>query len=296
LSGPKVAQHAGHHLHKYVTQRQEYKSGDYVNALKQGFLEFDEAMQKDEQMRDELAGTTAITVFVKNNHLFCANVGDSRAVASVKGVLEPLSQDHKPNNTEESNRINKAGGWVEYNRVNGNLALSRALGDFVFKRNVNMKPEEQMVIALPDVESRIINQDWEFIVLACDGIWDVLTNEEVVEFVRRRIGLGLEPEAICEELMSTCLAPDCQMGGLGCDNMTVILVCLVNGKTYAEYCAQIASTMLPSALSNNSSSTQNGGDGEFEDAQEGNSNSSEEENENAVNGEDSLPLSEQNSK
>lgn len=68
------------------------------------------------------------------------------------------------------------GGWVEYNRVNGNLALSRALGDFVFKRNPSKSAEEQMVIALPDVEQRTINEDWEFVVLACDGVWDVLTN------------------------------------------------------------------------------------------------------------------------
>lgn len=275
-----MAQHAGNHLHKFILQRQEYKDGNFVTALKQGFLEFDEAMQKDELMRDELAGTTAISVLIKDKKLYCANVGDSRAVASVKGATEPLSEDHKPNNPEESTRIAKAGGWVEYNRVNGNLALSRALGDFVFKRNTSMKAEEQMVIALPDVETKTINEDWEFIILACDGIWDVVTNDEAVEFVRRRIGLGLEPEVICEELMGSCLAPDCQMGGLGCDNMTVIIVCLLNGKTYAEYCANIASLLVPSALAD--SSTLNG---EFEDAQEGHSEE-EEDNENVVNGDE----------
>lgn len=91
LLGPKVAQHAGHHLHKSVIQRPEYKQGDITTALKQGFLEFDAEMQKDQQMRDELAGTTAITVLIKNNQLYCANVGDSRSVASVKGTCEPLS-------------------------------------------------------------------------------------------------------------------------------------------------------------------------------------------------------------
>lgn len=116
-----------------------------------------------------------------------------------------------------------------------------------------------------------------------------------MEFVRRRIGLGVEPEAICEELMSTCLAPDCQMGGLGCDNMTVIVVCFLNGKTYTDYCAQVANTLLPSALSNLSTSTANGGDGEFEDAQEGNSNSSDEENENVINGEESTTTPEPSS-
>lgn len=73
------------------------------------------------------------------------NVGDSRAVASCSGVAEPLSFDHKPANEEEAKRIIAAGGWVEFNRVNGNLALSRALGDFIFKRNDEKRPEEQIV-------------------------------------------------------------------------------------------------------------------------------------------------------
>lgn len=70
------------------------------------------------------------------------------------------------------------------NRVNGNLALSRALGDFMFKRNSNKIPEEQIVTAYPDVVEREINEDWEFAVLACDGIWDVLRNE--VKLATRR--------------------------------------------------------------------------------------------------------------
>jgi len=228
-------------------------------------------------MRDELAGATAIAVLIKDDRLYCANVGDSRAVGCVKGVADPLSLDHKPNNPEEMSRIQKAGGWVEYNRVNGNLALSRALGDFVFKRNTSMKAEEQIVIALPEVEVRTINKDWEFVILACDGIWDVVTNEEAVEFVRRRLGLGLEPEVICEEIMSNCLAPDCQMGGLGCDNMTVIIVCLLNGLSYSDYCAKIASTMVPSVLTDPSALNCEG----FEDAQE-NMSDEDDDNENVV--------------
>lgn len=59
--------------------------------------------------------------------------------------MEVLSIDHKPNDEKELKRICEGGGFVQYNRVNGNLALSRALGDFIFKRNVNKIPEEQIV-------------------------------------------------------------------------------------------------------------------------------------------------------
>ena len=80
--------------------------------------------------------------------------------------------------------------------MNGNLALSRALGDFVFKRNEKKSAEEQIVTAYPDVVVKDIREDLEFIVLACDGIWDVMTNEEVVQFVRVRIAAKMEPQLV----------------------------------------------------------------------------------------------------
>lgn len=66
-------------------------------------------------------------------------------MASVAGTALPLSHDHKPMLKEERDRITAAGGWVEFNRVNGHLALSRALGDFMFKKNEHKKAEEQIV-------------------------------------------------------------------------------------------------------------------------------------------------------
>lgn len=84
------------------------------------------------------------------------------------------------------------------------------------------------------MEVRTITTDWEFLVLACDGIWDVMNNKEVIDFCRKRIGQGMYPEEICEELMNNCLAPDCQMGGLGGDNMTVVLVCFLHNKPYTD--------------------------------------------------------------
>ncbi len=77
------------------------------------------------------------------------------------------------------------------------MALSRALGDFVFKKNESKKAEEQIVTAYPDVDIKDLTSDHEFIVLACDGIWDVLSNEEVLEFIRSRIAQLISPEIVC---------------------------------------------------------------------------------------------------
>ncbi|XP_041461693.1 probable protein phosphatase 2C T23F11.1 [Lytechinus variegatus] len=238
--GAKVARYAGEHLHRKLTNQPTYKTGNIHLAIRESFLNLDEDMLKDETMKDEPAGTTALVAVLKNNKVYCGNVGDSRCVMSICGHAKPLSFDHKPGNENESRRIIAAGGWVEFDRVNGNLALSRALGDFVFKRNTRKPPEEQIVTAVPDVTETEINSDCEFLLLACDGIWDVLTNQEVVDFVRTRIANKMDEGQICEELMNRCLAPDCSMGGLGCDNMTVVLVSLLQGKSYDELSAKCA--------------------------------------------------------
>lgn len=88
------------------------------------------------------------TRFYWNDLFSQGNVGDSRAIGSVGGRVVELSSDHKPSLPSEQRRITSAGGWVELNRVNGNLALSRALGDFVFKKNSQKGPEEQIVTGI----------------------------------------------------------------------------------------------------------------------------------------------------
>jgi len=232
--GDKVAVYAANNLHKKIVTHQSYIDGNVESAIMGAFLQLDEDMLNEEELKDDLAGATANVVLIKNSKIYCGNAGDSRAVASMRGRVEEMSYDHKPSNELEAKRIIAAGGYVEFNRVNGNLALSRALGDFIFKKNDKKSAEEQMVSALPDVTVRELTPDCEFILMACDGIWDVLTSQEVVDFVRARIAQRMEPDAICEDLMTRCLAPDCQMGGLGCDNMTVLLVCCLHDGDYTQ--------------------------------------------------------------
>ncbi|XP_063719102.1 probable protein phosphatase 2C T23F11.1 isoform X2 [Symsagittifera roscoffensis] len=257
--GTKIAQYSCKHLPHRVCSRLEYKTGQVESAAKKAFLDLDKEMMTNAELANDFSGSTACCVLIRQNKLYCMNVGDSRAIASIKGLPLSLSYDHKPNNIGEQTRIVKAGGFVELNRVNGNLALSRALGDFSFKRNLKKQQDEQIVSALPDVTVHDINTDLEFVVVACDGIWDVLSNVEVVEFCRQRIANQMEPTKVCEELISRCLATECNQGGLGCDNMTVILICFTHaGDSYAHLAKRCS---RPSNLlgggGGNSSSSQN---------------------------------------
>lgn len=111
--------------------------------------------------RNDMSGCTATTALFTNKKIFVANAGDSRTVLGVKGTAKAMSFDHKPDNEGERARIISAGGFVDSDRVNGNLALSRAIGDFDFKR-LSIDPEEQIVTAFPDVMEHDISPDDEF--------------------------------------------------------------------------------------------------------------------------------------
>lgn len=89
----------------------------------------------------ENKGCTAITVFIKDGMVFCANAGDSRCVAAIAGKAVPLSTDHKPTLSREKQRVIKAGFSVNgEGRIDGNLNLSRSIGDLRYKKNKKLKP------------------------------------------------------------------------------------------------------------------------------------------------------------
>jgi protein phosphatase 1G len=196
-----------------------------------------EARAPDEGSLQLNAGCTAVVALFQHDTLFVANAGDSRCVACrVGGAAEALSLDHKPNDEVELTRIEQAGGHVnEVGRVNGNLNLSRSIGDLKYKQNPSLAPQHQIITAEPDVTTTPLLDNngacqLEFIVLACDGVWDVKSSQEVVDFVRERLQRGAvygPVSRICEELLDDCLSPDPQQTqGIGCDNMTCMVVCL----------------------------------------------------------------------
>ncbi|KAH9277752.1 Protein phosphatase 1G [Echinococcus granulosus] len=121
--------------------------------------------------------------------LYVANAGDSRAVLCRAGAAVDLSEDHKPEDPSEKARIQAAGGTVTADgRVNDGLNLSRAIGDHIYKCRTDLKMSEQMISALPDVSrTELIPGADEFVVIACDGIWNAMNSQAVVDFVYDRL-------------------------------------------------------------------------------------------------------------
>mmetsp|Transcript_10835 Transcript_10835/g.16362 ORF Transcript_10835/g.16362 Transcript_10835/m.16362 type:complete len:288 (-) Transcript_10835:4443-5306(-) len=225
------------------------------------------------------SGTTAVAVLLTLQYIICANAGDSRSVYSKQGHCTiPLSYDHKPDDEEEERRIVDAGGFVRVGRVDGDLAVSRGLGDFRFKehelyrsmgttvvedmphlnsrgggekrnkrrgggggncsgeedvlgqnydadgddahRNSEILPDDQKVSPIPDiiVQKRDREVD-EFVVIACDGIFDVQTNHECISLTAEIFQEGEDDMGlVCEEILDLCLEKGSK------DNMTALVI------------------------------------------------------------------------
>ncbi|KAH9854668.1 PP2C-domain-containing protein [Lenzites betulinus] len=235
--GGAVAKYAGQNLHHRLVQEQAYKEKNWPLALKNAFLGTDDDIRSSADFARDSSGCTAVAALVtKEGTIYVANAGDSRSVISIKGEAKPLSYDHKPQNEQERNRIVAAGGYIEYGRVNGNLALARALGDFDYKKNASLRPEAQIITCDPEIIEHTISEEDEFVIIACDGIWDCLTSQQAVNVVRLLISRGRKLTEICEDICELCLAPDTTTGaGIGCDNMTVMIVALLHGRTEEEW-------------------------------------------------------------
>lgn len=154
-------------------------------ALSQAFLDIDAAL-RTRQATDsyDSSGCTSVTAMITPYFIVCANAGDSRCVMGTNKTTKPLSEDHKPSDDAERRRIESAGGRVQWKRVDGDLAVSRALGDFQYKTRQDLGPKEQKVTCFPDITVHDRTPQDEVLLLACDGLWDVMSSEEAVNTIR----------------------------------------------------------------------------------------------------------------
>ena len=239
--GKDISAFAAKTFSQELRTNSHYSVGNFSEALKGTFLRIDQLLRTP-QVKSELArtstdsndgdyiiknsGCTAVVSLVTGDTIYVANAGDSRCVLGVNGKAVQMSFDHKPDLPTELQRITRAGGAVVEGRVLGNLNLSRSLGDLTYKENHDLPPEYQMITADPDLRSATLTPETDFMVLACDGVWDVLTCEQCVTFIYDRLRLKTPLRVLVEQLLDRCLASDVSSsGGLGCDNMTCVLVC-----------------------------------------------------------------------
>lgn len=146
---------------------------EVLNCLSRAFIELDREML--EQPWSDHCGTTAAVALCIGSKLFVANVGDTRIVTCKDGTAVRLTTDHKPFVEDEKERIEGLGGNVFNNRVNGVLAVSRALGDKLLHPWVSPKPTTSVL----DLRTG----EYRYLIIACDGFWDVFADDVAVEMV-----------------------------------------------------------------------------------------------------------------
>eukprot|EP01080_Neovahlkampfia_damariscottae_P004349 gene4349-7705_t len=190
--GPMASQYASEVLHKHfedALNKEKTVKDAFIYAYK---VTDNELKQKGA----DSVGTTCVNAFVtkidKERKLYVANAGDSRAVLYHESRSFRLSQDHKPSLKSEVDRIIEADGLLIQGRVNGIISLTRSLGDH------NMK---DWIINDPYYSEMTITPKDKFLILACDGIWDVLTDQEAVTLIKEEIDSKKAAEKIVKEAL-----------------------------------------------------------------------------------------------
>ncbi|KAK4748980.1 hypothetical protein SAY87_026429 [Trapa incisa] len=227
--GPEAAAFIKGNIMKLLFDEAEFPSSTEVdkiftaevtNSIEKAYLLADNALAAGAHEVVRSTGTTALTAFIFGSHLMVANAGDCRAVLCRKGMAINMSQDHKPTNPLERRRVEQLGAFVEDGYLNGLLSVTRALGDWDIKslaKDIASSP----LIPNPEVMQLVLTEEDEFLILACDGIWDVMSSQLAVNIVRRGLRKHDNPKQCARDLVKESL----RLGAH--DNLTVVVVCLL---------------------------------------------------------------------
>ncbi|KAL6549440.1 hypothetical protein OROHE_008557 [Orobanche hederae] len=211
--GTKAAEFAAENLDKNITKELNTRGnhGEIELAVKGGYLTTDIEFLKT----DLRGGTCCVTALIMKGNLVVSNAGDCRAICSRDGVAEALTSDHRPSRKDERDRIEMSGGFVESRngvwRVLGSLAVSRGIGDHYLKQWVTAEPETKVLKLEPE---------HEFLLLASDGLWDKVSNQEAVD-VARPLCVNIDkpkPLSACRKLV------DLSVSRGSTDDVSVMLI------------------------------------------------------------------------
>lgn len=215
--GKHAADFASCHLPRFIIEDEEFPQ-DIERVVASAFLQTDSAFAEACSLDAALAsGTTALAALVLGRSLLVANAGDCRAVLCRRGKAIEMSKDHKPICSKEKKRIEASGGYVYDGYLNGQLNVARALGDWHVE---GMKGADGGPLsAEPELMSTTLTKEDEFLIIACDGVWDVFRSQNAVDFARRRLQEHNDPVMCSKDLVDEALK---RKSG---DNLAVVVVC-----------------------------------------------------------------------
>ena len=151
--------------------------------------------------------------------LLVANAGDCRAVLSRRGAAIEMSTDHRPLCNKERMRIESLGGVIDDGYLNGQLSVTRALGDWHLEGMKEMGGRGGPLSAEPELKLMTLTKEDEFLIIGSDGIWDVFRSQNAVDFARRRLQQHNDVKQCCMEIIEEAIRREAT------DNLTVVMVC-----------------------------------------------------------------------
>ncbi|XP_068309996.1 probable protein phosphatase 2C 27 [Pyrus communis] len=188
-------------------------------VITRSFMETDAAFAKKCSHEASLAsGTTALTAMIFGRSLLVANAGDCRAVLSRCGVAIEMSKDHRPCCTKERMRIESLGGYIDDGYLNGQLGVTRALGNWHLEGMKDAGERGGPLSAIPELKLTTLGKDDEFLIIGTDGIWDVFTSQNAVDFARRRLQEHNDVKLCCKQIVEEAI----KRGAT--DNLTLVMV------------------------------------------------------------------------
>ncbi|KAE8675861.1 putative protein phosphatase 2C 27 [Hibiscus syriacus] len=216
--GKDASQFVRDHLPRVIVEDADFPLG-LEKAVTRSFMETDAAFAKSCSIESaQASGTTALTAMIFGRSLLVANAGDSRAVLSRLGTAIEMSKDHRPCCMKERRRIESLGGFVDDGYLNGQLGVTRALGDWHLEGMKEVGERIGPLIAEPELKMITLTKEDEFLIIGSDGIWDVFTTQNAVDFTRRRLQQHNDVKLCCKEIVEEAL----KRGAT--DNLTVVLV------------------------------------------------------------------------
>jgi len=238
MQGKQVSGYVGNHLGKKIANsRNSTEVAEIEQNFKSAFKSTADELKRSGIEANE-SGTTAVTALRRGDNLYVANVGDSRCVLAREGAGGKLqsvemSDDHKPDREDEKQRILRNRGAVEpirgfngrfvgpcrvwtQKQVAGGLAVSRAFGDFSM--------EKAGVVADPEIRQTKLSSSDKFLVLASDGVWEHMSNQQVVDLAKKH----KDPKAASDAIVAEARQ---QWTTKGCGYIDDITAVVMNLKT-----------------------------------------------------------------
>ncbi|XP_051151205.1 probable protein phosphatase 2C 22 isoform X2 [Andrographis paniculata] len=217
--GKHAADFACNHLPRFIVEDEGFPD-EIERVMSTAFLQTDTAFAEACSLDADLAsGTTALAAVIIGSSLIVANAGDCRAVLCRRGKAIEMSRDHKPILLKEKRRIEASGGYVDDGYLNGQLNVARALGDWHME---GLKCRDGgPLTAEPELMSTRLTEEDEFLIIGCDGLWDVFMSQNAVDFARRRLQEHNDPAMCSKELVGEALKRNSG------DNLSAVVVCFL---------------------------------------------------------------------